>query len=160
MRRNWKRLSANSMEEAVQHCIDHAQAKKRLSVKAIAPILGVSMSTIYKWAATGEIPVHRIRMFEHVCVCTYITQFLAASANLLVIKIPTGKRPKQIDMLKLQGQLTDTVTLLAGFYEMNEDGTAVEQALTNALGEIAAHRENVTKTATPELGLFDEEGEE
>ena len=46
--------------------------------------------TLYKWISNARMPAVCIRSYETACGIDYATRWLAASANRLLIDIPTG----------------------------------------------------------------------
>lgn len=159
-RRVWKRVNPISLRHAMELCLEYGREKKKLSVDRVADLMGLpSKWTLYKWLENGRMPSILIRPFEHACGIDYVTQYIATSAHKLLVDIPTGKPAQDIDVLKLQTGFNEAVNLLARFYqgEANADDTVA--LLTQVMSEIAAHRENVSKSLTPELGLFSEDGE-
>lgn len=156
-RRNWKRIQAHSQAEAIRLCLDFALERHRRSVARVAELIGTTEWAIYKWLAKGAMPSDRIRPFEFACGATFVTAYLAASAHKLLVDIPTGKRVKDTDLLALQTGFNEAVNLLARFYQGEAEAGETIAALTNVMGAIAGHRENVAKHAVPELGLFEED---
>lgn len=159
-RRNWKRLTPTSLRHAIELCLEYARERRRLSVDRVADLMGLpSKWALYKWLESGRMPAILIRPFEHACGCTYVTQYLATSAHKLLVDIPSGQPARNEDVLELQTGFNDAVNLLARFYRGEGSAEETMAALSQAMSEIAGHRENVSKSLTPELGLF-EEGEE
>ena len=154
-RRNWKRVNPTSLRHVMELCLEHGREKKNLSVDRVADLMGMaSKYTIYKWLENGRMPAVMIRPFEHACGATFITQYIGASAQKLLIDIPAGQPASQDDLLTLQSTLNDAVTLLAQFYKGNLESEEVMAGLTTAMGQLAGHRCNVEKAPAPELGLF------
>lgn len=159
-RRSWKRVQPTSLRHAIELCLEYARDKQNLSVDRVADLMGLSSRwTLYKWMENGRMPAILIRPFEHACGCTFVTQYIAASAHKLVVDIPRGKKAKDSDLLALQTGFNEALNLLASFYQGEAEADETIAALTSAMAEIAGHRENVSKSLAPELGLFEEEGE-
>lgn len=159
-RRNWKRVRASSLREAMELCIEYAREIRHLSVEQVSDLMGeASKWTLYKWIESASIPARKIRPFEHACSCTYVTDFLGASAHKLVIDIPKGKRASDMDIVELQSRLSDAVGSLIRFYQGGADAEQTEAAITGVMADLAFHRENVKRSAQPELG-FDGGGDE
>ena len=55
-RRNWKRVTPNSLRDALRLCKDHALEKKNLSVERIADLMGITADVLYKWLSNGRMP--------------------------------------------------------------------------------------------------------
>src|SRR5690606_40263411 len=87
-RKRWKPRQPATMQEAIRLCLDYAEHKHNRGVARVAELIGTSEWSIYKWMAEGSIPSKRIRPLEFACGCTFITQYLAASAHRLLIEIP------------------------------------------------------------------------
>lgn len=153
-RHNWKRVRARSLQEAMELCVDFARETRNLSVEQIADLMGeASKWTLYKWIEGASIPARKIRPFEHACGCTFVTAFLGASAHKLVIDIPKGKRPGDIDIAELQGRLSEAVSSLIRFHQGSADAEETEAALTGVMADLAFHRENIRHVAQPELAF-------
>lgn len=154
-RRNWKRVRARSLREAMELCIEFALDVHRRKVPEIAELMGVpSHFTLYKWLESARLPAVMIRPFEYACGCTFVTDFLGSSAHKLVIDIPKGKPSGALEITDLQGRLSDAVGSLIRFYQGGADAEQTEAALTGVMTDLAFHRENVKRAAQPELGLF------
>ena len=144
------------MQEAIRLCLDYALHKHNRSTARVAELIGTSEWTLYKWMSDGSIPSKRIRPFEFACDATYVTRYLAASAQKLVIDIPAGKTAEQADLLDLQNGVNEAVALLTRFYRGEAEAADVLQGVSHAMEQLAVHRENVRKNEEPELGLFEE----
>src|SRR3546814_16463613 len=68
--------------------------------------------TVYKWMSEGSIPSRRIRSFEFACGATFLTQYIAISAQKIIIDIPAGRACGESGLLDLQNVLNDAVLLL------------------------------------------------
>ncbi|TVO57568.1 helix-turn-helix domain-containing protein [Denitromonas halophila] len=155
-RRNWKRIRARSLIHAMELCLEHARAKHNLSIDRVCDLMGEhSTSTVYKWLATGRLPAVRIRPFEHACGATYVSEYLAASAHLLAIRMPTGRPADETDVMELQAGFSDALALLIHFYKGEADAASTLAALDTTLAAVAWHRANVERTGAPELSLFE-----
>lgn len=155
-RRNWKRVNPTSLRHAMELCLDHGREKRNLSVDRVADLMGMpSKYTLYKWLENGRMPAVMIRPFEHACGATFLTQYIGASAQKLLIDIPAGQPASQDDLLNLQSTLNDAVTLLAQFYKGNLESEEVVAGITAAMAQLAGHRCNAEKAEAPELALFD-----
>jgi len=155
-KRQWKRLQPTSQHHAIRLCLDYALAKHRRSVSRVSELVGTSEWAIYKWMSKGSLPSDKIRPFEFACGCTYVTQYIAASAHKLVVDIPKGASVKDDDLLSLQTAFNEAVNLLSTFHKGGAEAGETIAALTSVMSQIAGHRENVSKSQTPELALFDE----
>ncbi|MDT8383033.1 MAG: hypothetical protein RRB22_01310 [Gammaproteobacteria bacterium] len=155
-KRRWKGVQASSQQHAIRLCLDYAQQKQNLSVPRVADLIGTTEWAVYKWLSNGYLPSNKIRPFEHACGCTFVTQYIAASAHKLVVDIPKGAKVDDASVLGLQTSFNDAINLLARFYKDSADADETISALTSVMSQIAGHRENVSKTLAPELGLFEE----
>lgn len=158
--RNWKRLQPHSLRHGMELCLEYARETRRLSVDRVADLIGLANRwTLYKWLESGRLPAVLIRPFEHACGADYVTRYLAATAQRLLIEIPTGRRCDAADINGLQASFTTAVGLLIRFYEGTASAEDTLAALTDALNGLAWHRVNVAKAQAPELPLFTTEGE-
>lgn len=159
-RRNWKKVRANSLRHAMELCLEFAREKQNLSVDRVADLMGLpSKWTLYKWLENGRIPAVLIRPFEHACGADYMTLYIAASSNRLVIDIPSGRKATNAEVNELQGSFSDAMGLLIRFYQGQSAAEDTITALNHVMGGIAWHSENVSKSQTPELAMFDGEDE-
>jgi hypothetical protein len=154
-KRRWKPAQARSMQEAIHLCLRYAEHHHNRGVERVGDLIGTSHWTIYKWAGDGSIPSRRIRPFEFACGCTYITEYLAASANKLLVDIPTGRRVDESELLDLQNTCSRAVAALTDFYRGSAAPEDVLHTITEAMKGLASHRANVPLAETPELGLFE-----
>ena len=159
-RRNWKKVRANSLRHAMELCLEFAREKQNLSVDRVADLMGLpSKWTLYKWLENGRIPAVLIRPFEHACGADYMTLYIAASSNRLIVDIPSGRKATNAEVNELQGSFSDAMGLLIRFYQGQSAAEDTITALNHVMGGIAWHSENVSKSQTPELAMFDGEDE-
>lgn len=159
-RRNWKKVRANNLRHAMELCLEFAREKQNLSVDRVADLMGLpSKWTLYKWLENGRIPAVLIRPFEHACGADYMTLYIAASSNRLVVDIPSGRKATNAEVNELQGSFSDAMGLLIRFYQGQSAAEDTITALNHVMGGIAWHSENVSKSQTPELAMFDGEDE-
>lgn len=150
-----RRPAPNSLRHAMELCLKHAQSKHRRSVDRVADLMGLTSKwTLYKWLENGRIPGILIRPFEHACGATYITEYMAHSAHRLAVEIPSGRPGETSDIAELQEVFAKATRLLIRFYRDNVDPDDTVSALYELLTAVAWHRENVNKSAAPELDLF------
>ncbi|MFP4131298.1 MAG: helix-turn-helix transcriptional regulator [Thiohalospira sp.] len=150
----WKPRQPNNQQEAMRLCLDYAQHRYNRSVAQVAELIGVSEWTVYKWMSEGSIPTQRLRPFEHATGATYLTQYLAATAQKLVVDIPAGQHCNEDNLLDLQNAANEAIRLLTEFYREDGDTSQVLEGINQAMKGLAGHRENVRKYDAPELGLF------
>lgn len=152
-RRNWKRIHPTSTVDALRLCKEFALEKKNLSIERIADRMGASHDSLYKWLATGRMPLINLMSFELACGCHFASEFLAASAGKLVISMPTGRGGNTTSMVELNTGFAEALQLLTDFYAapVNTDPTDTVAALTRHLQQVAFHQANVLQHATPEL---------
>jgi len=159
-RRNWKKVRANNLRHSMELCLEFAREKQNLSVDRVADLMGLpSKWTLYKWLENGRIPAVLIRPFEHACGADYMTLYIAASSNRLVVDIPSGRKATNAEVNELQGSFSDAMGLLIRFYQGQSAAEDTITALNHVMGGIAWHSENVSKSQTPELAMFDGEDE-
>lgn len=160
---NWKRVRAKSQPAAIRLCLDFAIAHHNRSVARVAELMGTSEWAIYKWMAKGSMPSDRIRPFEYACDpqgrATYLTQYIAAGSNKLLIDIPRGKGSTEQEVGDLQLASAEAMSLLMKFYRGEASPEDTSDALTELLSKLAWHRENVERSAQPELALFEDDEE-
>ncbi|WP_216820105.1 hypothetical protein, partial [Zoogloea sp. LCSB751] len=83
------------------------------SVDRVADLMGLpSKWTLYKWLENGRIPAVLIRPFEHACGADYMTLYIAASSNRLVVDIPSGRKATNAEVNELQCSFSDAMGLL------------------------------------------------
>lgn len=148
-----KRLRANSLVHAMRLCKEYAQVKRHLSVERIADRMGTTHDSLYKWLATGRMPAILIPAFELACGCHYVSEWLAASADRLVVDMPTGRKAEGSELLDMNSSCAAALQLLTAFYAAPQaaDPEATLAALRLHLEQVAYHHHNVAAYATPEL---------
>ncbi|MBC7215666.1 MAG: hypothetical protein H5U28_10760 [Burkholderiaceae bacterium] len=153
IRRDWKRLRAASLVEALRLCKAYAQERANLSVERIADRMGVTHDSLYKWLATGRLPANLIPPYEHACGCHYVSEWLAASAGRMVVAMPTGKKAEAADMVQLNSGFAQALQLLTNFYAdpAHTDASVTAAALREHLERVAYHERNVAACAQPQL---------
>lgn len=145
----WKRLQPSNLKESLRYCKEHARQFKRLTVPAIAELIGVSDDVLYKWLSNGSIPLNHLPAYEHVCGVDYVTQYQASRHHKLLIDIPVGKAASEIGVAELQQVSAEAMSLLIKFYRDGDNVEKTVEALTQLMGGIAFHRENIQ--TQPEL---------
>lgn len=156
MKRNWKRVQANHLNQSMELCLEHARDKHNRSVEGVAALMGVNHWTLYKWLESGGMPARLIKSFEHVCGIDFVSRWLAMHDNKLVIDIPKGRNGNADDIMALQESSTDAVSALLRFYNNKADIDETLVAVQNALERLAWHKVNVQKYHQPEIP-FDED---
>lgn len=151
--RNWKH-PPQSVQQAMEACLNHARTKHRQSIERIASDMGLPNHWIlYKWVESGRIPAVMIRPFELACHCNDVTRFLAHAAHRLIIDIPTGKLPAIDDLQAVQIAANEAMGALLNFASGKASAEAVIEAVTEALEHFSYQRENVRHAQQPELEL-------
>ncbi|MBI2397708.1 MAG: hypothetical protein HYV17_07910 [Xanthomonadales bacterium] len=153
-RRNWKRFAASSLQEAFEACIEYGREQQQLSVDRIADRMGLpSKWALYKWMESGSMPVRLLRSFEHACGADFVTRYLATSAHLLTVAMPTGRCAAVADIAALQASCTEAVQALIEFTGGKRTQGETLAALTAAMEALATERGNVERHHQPELKL-------
>lgn len=152
--RFWRRHIPTSLRAAVDESLAYAKEAHNLGVEQIAERLQYgSYWTLYKQLADLNLKITQVRAFEHACGIDLISRYLAASAGRVVIEVPAGRTTSAEDMQALQMNINTAVGALLAFYAGRADAEATLGAVTESLTELAWHRENVRKHASPELQL-------
>ncbi|MDI3325606.1 hypothetical protein QKW35_14605 [Pontibacterium granulatum] len=151
-RRNWKNVRATSITNGLELCIQHARDKRNKSVQQIAELMGLpNHSTLYKWLESGRMPAVMIRPFEHACGAEFVTQYLATSANKLLVEIPSGKRSEHKELNELSVAAHSVIGMLISFYDGDQSTDETLNALTGLMEDLAHQRGNIQKHQQPEL---------
>lgn len=151
--RTWKH-PPQSLQEAMEACLEHALKKHRRSLDHVAADMGLPNKwNLYKWVESGRMPAVLIRPFEAACRADCVTRFLAHAAHRLIIDIPTGKLPAASDLPAVQAATHDALGALIGFASGKVAATEVMDSVTAAMEQLAWHRENAARAAQPELEL-------
>ncbi|MEW4983107.1 MAG: hypothetical protein AB1Y26_07730 [Cycloclasticus sp.] len=145
----WKRLQPSNLRDALRLTKQYARAFKRLTVPAIAELMGETEETLYKWLSTGRMPVTLVPVYEHICGIDYVTQYLAYRNYKLIIDIPTGKAASEVGMAELQKVSAEAMSLLIAHYQDGDNLEKTTETLTQLMGGVAYHRENIQ--AQPDL---------
>lgn len=152
-RHNWKTWQPKSLAEAVEGCLGYALHQHHRSVEQIADLVGEQKWALYKWVQCGGIPAKKIAGFEFACGAHYVTRYLAASAHLLVVPLPTGRRAAPSDVAALQASCNTAIGALIDFAAGRADASATHHALTAAMEALAHERAQVERSSQPELAL-------
>lgn len=151
-RRNWNRLQAHSLRQALELCKDHARERLNKSVERIADDMGVTDHwSLYKWIQTGRIPGNLIIPYETACGINFVSRWLAASRGRLLVEIPIGRDLTETDVVELHNCFGNALQLLTDFYAGKGSPEAALDALTTHLRQVAWHHANVAQHANPEL---------
>lgn len=152
-KRDWRRWRPASLQEAVEGCLGFAADKHRRSVERVADLVGESRWTLYKWVEGGAIPAKKIAGFEHACGTHYVTAYLAGTAHKLLVDLPTGRIAGPSDINALQAACTAAVGALIDFAARKSSAAHTVESLTAAMTLLAFEREQVERSAQPELPL-------
>ncbi len=152
-RTNWKH-PPQSLQAALEACVDYARFKHNRSIENIAADMGLANHwSLYKWIESGRLPAVLIRPFELACRCDFVTRFLAHAAHRLIIDIPSGKIPVTGDIQTVQEASNQAVAALIGFATGKTGSTVVIDTVTVAMEQLAYQRANAVKVSQPELEL-------
>ncbi len=152
MRAYWKHAQPTSLRDAFRLCREFARENRRLSVEAVAELMGVKTNTLYNWMEECSMPAGLIRGFESHCGCHYVSSWLVTSSGArMVIDIPTGRALKAIDVQQLQEVLHTAVGKIIDWAGKHQDAEGVLAAIHAGLTGLAWHHTNVSKTQQPEL---------
>lgn len=154
----WKRLQPTHIKQAFRYCKEYARQHERLTVPAIAELMGKSDDLLYKWLSNGSMPSHLVAMYERICGIDYVTQYQAYRSHKLLIDIPMGKKPSDVDFNDLQLTVSDALNLLVHFYKEDTGLDGTVEAITKALTGLAFHQKNIV--TQHELDLFEGDDDE
>lgn len=153
-RKNWKHERAISLRRGMELNVQHAREKLNRSVDRIADLMGMpSHFTLYKYLESGRMPAILIPAFENACGAHFVTQYLATSANRMLVEIPTGRRATHKELNEVSAYTNQVMGMLIDFYEGRCEQEEVEGALTTLIEDLAHQRGNVAKHQQPELLL-------
>ncbi|MFZ5536753.1 MAG: hypothetical protein ACOZAP_04655 [Pseudomonadota bacterium] len=152
--RFWKRRIPTSLRAAVDESLAYAKEAHNLNVEQIAERMSYgSHWNLYKQLADLNLKLTQVRAFEHACGIDLLSRYYAASAGRVVIEVPAGRAVSAEDMQALQLNINQAVGALLEFYAGQAEPDATLEKLTASITELAWHRENVRKHASPELQL-------
>lgn len=150
MKRNWKRVQANSLQDATRLCLDYARDVNNRSVEGVAAMMGLSNHwNLYKWVENGNMPTRCIQPFELACGINLISRWLAHSAGRLLITIPTGRSVKPHELGEIHQNFINSIGALARFYEGKEEAQDTLNHITEMLESLAWHHGNVQQHVQP-----------
>lgn len=151
----WKHLRPTSLVHALRLCKEYAQARRHLSVERIADRMGTTHDSLYKWLATGRMPLVLLPAYEHTCSAHYASDFLAATAGRMAIPLPLGRKAEGADLLAINASWATALQLLTQFYAApaSADPEATLAALRQHLEQVAYHHANVAAFDQPQLDL-------
>jgi hypothetical protein len=151
-RTNWKRKRARSLRHGAELCVAHAREVLNRSVEQIADIMGESSHyTLYKWLENGRMPAVKIRAFETACGADFVTQYLAYSANKLIIDMPTGRKAAHRELSELGAYANKVMSMLIDFNDGRSEQKETSEALATLIEDLAHQRGNIEKFQQPEL---------
>jgi AraC-like DNA-binding protein len=156
MATNYKNKIPTSFTEALRMCKDYAKDKHNLSVERIADEMGLTPSRLYQHLDNGDMPFNRVRSYQHICRCNFVTQYMANGDDCILIKMPKGKRVSDDQMVHFNKSFSKALSELSEFYTLYQNPDEVISALTDHLENVAWHRANVERTSQPQLD-FDAE---
>ncbi len=146
-------MAPASILDALRLCKDFARERKNLSVERIAALMGVTVDALYKWLATGRMPLNLIPAYEHVCGAHYVTRYLSSSSGFLAIQMPSGRSVTATEINQLQALLNTAVGSLIAFTQGQADVAVTLSEIESAMNALAWHHVNVSKAKQPELEL-------
>ena len=150
-KRNWKKHRSTSLTSAIRDCKDFALDVHGRSVAHLADLSGQTEDSIYKWMSSGRLPAIVIKPYELACGCSFITDFLAASGDRLVIDMPKGRTPSTTDLVEMHTTFSQAFQLLSDFYSGKADAEQTQAAIKLHLEQFAWHHRNVGIHANPQL---------
>jgi hypothetical protein len=155
--RNWKRVQARDLRDAMDLCLEYAKVKHNRSVDTVADLMSLASKwTLYKWMQEASMPARSIKGFEHACGIDFVSRWLVVSGGKLVIDIPKGRKGGPEDIQALQASTHEAIGALMKFYEDKSNAEETLAAVQTALERMAWHKGNVEKYRQPELP-FDED---
>lgn len=131
----------------------HALKHRRLSIERLAELMATTPATLYKWLEQESMPARALIAWQHLTGANNVVRYLAACEAAVVIAVPVGRAATADDVHVLQATLNGAVGALLGYMSGDTDRDATLGKLGAGLEGLAWHRENVHKSAQPELDL-------
>lgn len=153
MTRSFSQPPASSLRMAFEQDKQFALVKHRRGVERIAELMGVPAHVLYKWLETGRMPASLIPAWEHATGGSSVIRYLAGQGHRMLLEIPTGRDLVATDVQGLQRITHEAIGALLGFAEGRTSAEDTMGSLLHAMGALAFHRENVRRSAQPELEL-------
>lgn len=153
MTRSFSQPPATSLRMAFEQDKQFALAKHRRSVERIAELMTVPAHILYKWLETSRMPACVIPSWEHATGGASAVRYLAGQGHRMLLDIPTGRDLVATDVQGLQRITHEAIGALLGFAEGRIGADETMGTLLQAMGALAYHRENVRRSAQPELEL-------
>ena len=125
--------------------------RHRASVERMAELQAVTPALLYKWLEQETMPVNRLAGWFHMTGGTALIRFLSAQAGGVFVPVPTGRRLSHEDFHALQQVLNEAVGALLAFSAGKLGRDECLGALAAGLEGLSWHRENVARSAQPEL---------
>lgn len=147
---------AQSLSDAMDMCMAHADRKLKRPLKRVADLMGEKYDTLHDWLSKGSLQANKIAPFELACGATYVTEWICANAHLLAFEAPSGRQLKETDVLELNQHMAEATALLIGCFKGESDRGETIAALDSLMCEVGWHRVNVERSESPELELFGE----
>ncbi len=157
-KRNWKSVQARDLRDAMDLCLEYAREKHNRSVDTVADLMALTSKwTLYKWVQEASLPARFIKGFEHACGIDFVSRYLVASDNKLVIEIPRGRNVSPHDIQVLQATAHEAIGEFIKFYKDQQNLEETLAAAQTVLERFAWHKGNVEKFQQPELPFNEEE---
>lgn len=153
MSRRFSPQPATSLRAAFEQDKQFALTRHRRGVERIAELIGVPTSLLYKWLENCRMPAALLPGWEHATGGSAVVRYLASHGGRMVLDIPSGRDLVATDVLGLQRITHEAIGALLGFAEGRVTAEDTMSSLLHAMGALAFHRENVKKSAQPELEL-------
>lgn len=131
----------------------HALKHRRLSIERLAELMATTPATLYKWIEQESMPARALIAWQHLTGANNVVRYLAACEAAVVVAVPSGRATTSEDVHVLQATLNGAIGALLGYMTGETDREMTLGKLGAGLEGLAWHRENVRKSAQPELDL-------
>ncbi|KAF7787173.1 hypothetical protein PRUB_a4049 [Pseudoalteromonas rubra] len=152
-RRQWSRVVARSLPEALQLCKEHAQATRNMSVPRIADRTGVSPDMLYKYLGNGDMPASLLIPYMAATGREYPLQYMAHSLDKLVVDMPKGKKPSMPTLSHLNQFANQVIGMTMQLEAGNGNAQHVAEQIVLLMQDLAYHKLEAEQLDEPQQSL-------
>ncbi|WP_462171113.1 hypothetical protein [Pseudoalteromonas xiamenensis] len=151
--RQWSRIVARSLPEALQLCKEHAQATRQMSVPRIADRTGISTDMLYKHLGSGDMPSSLLIPYMAATGREYPLQYMAHSLDKLIVDMPKGKKPTLPTLNHLNQFANQVIGMVMQLEEGSGNAQHVADQIVLLMQDLAYHKLEAEKLDEPQQTL-------
>lgn len=149
-RRQWGRIVARSLPEALQLCKEHAQATRQMSVPRIADRTGISTDMLYKHLGSGDMPASLLIPYMAATGREYPLMYMAHSLDKLIVDMPKGKKPSNSNLTHLNLFANQVIGMVMQLEEGAGNAQYVAEQIVLLMQQLAYQKLEAEKLDEPQ----------